>query len=59
MYDVVEVQCPWCFEHLEVGLQMDDWGQLTLDCQVCCRPWVMHVTRDEYGDPVVRVERED
>lgn len=59
MYDVVEVQCPWCFERVEIGLDMGDWGEMTRDCDVCCHPWRMTVTRDEYGDPVVRVEREE
>jgi hypothetical protein len=27
------------------------------DCEVCCNPWQVTITRDRYGDPEVRVER--
>jgi hypothetical protein len=29
------------------------------DCEVCCNPWQMTVTRDRDGDPDVRIERLD
>jgi hypothetical protein len=59
MYDVVMVQCPWCLEKIELALDMTDWGEMVRDCEVCCRPWKMVVERDEYGDAVVYLDRED
>lgn len=57
MYDVLEVQCPWCCERLEIALDMTDWGEMVQDCDVCCHPIRLVVSRDEYGDPVVDVDR--
>ena len=59
MYDVVEVQCPWCFERMEISIEMDEWGEMVLDCQVCCRPWRLVVHRDRDGDPVLDLDRAD
>ena len=59
MYDVVEVQCPWCFERMEISIEMDEWGEMILDCQVCCRPWRLVVHRDQDGDPVLDLDRAD
>jgi sarcosine oxidase delta subunit len=54
------VQCPYCGE--QVYLELDAYGahqeQYTEDCSVCCRPWVVSVTRD--GEEVsVSLARED
>lgn len=57
MYDVLEIQCPWCFERLEIALDMTDWGEMVQDCDVCCHPMRLVVRRDEHGDPVVDVDR--
>ncbi|MGE5233545.1 MAG: CPXCG motif-containing cysteine-rich protein [Acidobacteriota bacterium] len=57
MIDHVEVQCPWCGEWLELDLEADVHGDLVQDCEVCCRPIQVRVTRDRWGDPDVRVER--
>jgi len=59
MYDLVMVQCPWCLERVELALDMTDWGEMVRDCEVCCRPWKMTVERDEHGDAVVHLDRED
>ena len=40
-----EVQCPYCGEWITLWLDPTDLGELTMDCEVCCRPWVLHVTR--------------
>lgn len=57
--DVLEVQCPWCFERVEIAVESDTWGTLVQDCEVCCNPWQVTITRDRYGDVDVRVERSD
>jgi hypothetical protein len=40
------VYCPYCGEHTEITLEPDVLGTLVMDCEVCCRPWEVHVTRD-------------
>lgn len=55
--DVVQVQCPYCMEQLEVVVEPDDAGRMVQDCDVCCRPWEMSVERDDDGNPHVMVTR--
>jgi len=55
--DEIEIQCPWCGEYLWIGIEADVLGELVQDCEVCCRPMTIVVTRDEWGDANVRVER--
>jgi hypothetical protein len=55
--DVVSLQCPWCFEVVEIDLDPETEGDLVQDCEVCCNPWQLHVTRDEDGTPSVQVDR--
>jgi len=42
-------QCPYCGEEVEVDV--DPIGASTEryieDCPVCCRPWAVHVSREE------------
>lgn len=57
--DRIEVQCPWCCERVEISIEPDTRGTLVQDCEVCCNPWQVTVTRDRYGDTDVRVERLD
>lgn len=53
----IEVQCPYCGERVEIAIAPDVWGEMVQDCEVCCNPWQLTVTRDRDGDPDVRVER--
>jgi len=57
--DVVEIQCPYCGEVLELQVEEDLRGKLIQDCEVCCNPIQLEIRRDEWGDPEVRVERTD
>jgi hypothetical protein len=41
-----EVTCPYCGEHGEIYIEPDVIGTLVQDCEVCCRPWQVHVSRD-------------
>lgn len=53
---VVRIQCPYCFEVVEVALEPDVEGEMIFDCEVCCRPWLVVVSWR--GDlPDVRVSR--
>jgi prolyl-tRNA synthetase len=57
MDDTVEVSCPWCGEQQELWVDPATTGQMVQDCDVCCRPWQVHVSRDEHGTLSVHVER--
>ena len=54
MDDTVEITCPYCFERVEIYVDPDSRGELVRDCDVCCHPWTLHVSRDENGE--LRVE---
>jgi hypothetical protein len=51
------VQCPWCFESMEIAVEADVEGSYVQDCEVCCRPWAVTVRRDADGDVIVDVGR--
>lgn len=57
MDDIVTVQCPYCFEVVEIDLDPETRGALVQDCEVCCNPWQLHVHRDEDGNVTVDIER--
>jgi hypothetical protein len=57
MDDSALVQCPYCFEVVELYVDPETKGQLVQDCDVCCRPWLVRVEHDETGAPSVSVER--
>lgn len=54
-----EVECPYCGETVEIVI--DKSGGATQDyvedCEVCCRPWKVHVTLDVGGAIEVRLEQ--
>ena len=52
------VSCPYCGEPGEIYLEFDVAGRLVQDCEVCCNPWVVVVTRDG-DDRYVQVSRAD
>ena len=43
------VTCPYCGEEVEIYLEPDVTGTLVQDCEVCCQPWQVRVTRDGDG----------
>jgi hypothetical protein len=57
MDDAANVQCPYCFEWLELYVDPDTTGSFVQDCDVCCHPWQVYVERDGDGAPVVMVSR--
>ena len=56
--DEIEVQCPYCFERVEITIEPDTWGSFVQDCEVCCNPWRVRV-HDDDGERSVSVMRAD
>jgi hypothetical protein len=57
VFDFVQVTCPYCFELVEMELDPETRGELVHDCEVCCNPWRVRVSRDADGNAFVDVER--
>ncbi len=55
---IVSVTCPFCGEPGEIYVEPDVRGQFVQDCEVCCNPWLVRVTRDG-RERVVEVSRGD
>lgn len=53
-----EVGCPYCGEMVTLGIDPAGGAVQTYveDCQVCCRPWQVHVSYDDHGAAHVWVE---
>ncbi len=49
----VSVDCPYCGETNDLVLDPATAGALVQDCEVCCRPWDLHIARDAEGQLVV------
>jgi hypothetical protein len=54
----VEVSCPYCGEAITIGVDPAGGAVQTYveDCQVCCRPWQVHLSYDEHGAAHVWLE---
>lgn len=46
------VTCPYCGEDGEIYVEPDVHGSFVQDCEVCCNPWLVRVTRDADGRSV-------
>jgi hypothetical protein len=55
--DQRHLTCPWCFEAVEMYIDPQTVGEMVEDCAVCCRPWLLRVSRDWEGALYVEVER--
>ncbi|MEJ7810557.1 MAG: CPXCG motif-containing cysteine-rich protein [Gemmatimonadaceae bacterium] len=53
--------CPYCGELNEVALDPGSGAlqEYVEDCQVCCRPWVVHVEYHADGSATVRADAAD
>jgi len=51
------VQCPYCGAEIDFFVDPDTTGSYVEDCEVCCRPWAVSVSRDEVGQMSVFVDR--
>jgi hypothetical protein len=58
MDDTHVVTCPFCGEQIEIYIEPDVRGSYVQDCEVCCNPWTVRVTRDE-DEVYVEVGRAD
>ena len=43
------VACPYCGEEGEIYVEPDVHGSFVQDCEVCCNPWLVRVTRGPGG----------
>lgn len=57
MDDSCICRCPYCGQFVEMDVDPQTNGDMIQDCDVCCRPWQVHVQHDELGDPHVQIER--
>ena len=57
MQTTAQVQCPWCFEVVEIWIDPETEGHLVRDCEVCCRPWDVYVSRGASGRLQVTLRR--
>ena len=57
MDDTSTVACPYCFEVVEIYVDPQSEGELIHDCDVCCRPWSLMVSRDQDGALTVSATR--
>ena len=57
MDDTALLTCPYCFEAVEVYIDPQSEGELIRDCDVCCRPWSLQVSRGADGELFVRATR--
>lgn len=46
------VTCPYCGEEVEISVEEDVRGSFVQDCEVCCNPWLVRVTRAGDGADV-------
>ncbi|OJT01081.1 CPXCG motif-containing cysteine-rich protein [Marinobacter nauticus] len=58
--DSVLIQCPYCWETLEISVDPSVAEQEYVeDCQVCCQPIVLTVTFNEQLTPTVQARAEN
>jgi hypothetical protein len=50
--DAFVVTCPYCGEEVELDVEEDVRGSFVQDCEVCCNPWLVRVTRSSDGSRV-------
>lgn len=53
------VLCPHCFQAVDVDIDPESEGVMVQDCDVCCRPLRLRVSRDRGGGVQVEVTREN
>lgn len=52
------VTCPYCGEEIEIYVEPDVRGSYVQDCEVCCNPWTVRVSRED-DEVYVAVGRAD
>ena len=57
MLEAAVYECPYCGEEVETTVDLSAGDQTYIeDCQVCCRPWQVHLSYDDHGGAHVWVE---
>ncbi len=56
--DTHVVTCPYCGEEVEIYIEPDVRGSYVQDCEVCCNPWTVRVSRED-DELYVEVGRAD
>ena len=51
------IQCPFCFESVDIWLDPTDEGSMIRDCDVCCNPWQLNIERSRDGGVRIEVSR--
>ena len=41
----IDIECPYCGETVSIAIEADLSGDLIQDCEVCCNPWRLRLTR--------------
>ncbi|HTN33445.1 MAG TPA: CPXCG motif-containing cysteine-rich protein [Marinobacter sp.] len=58
--DSVLIQCPYCWETLDISVDPSVPEQEYVeDCQICCQPILIHVTFDDNLTPQVDARAEN
>ena len=52
MDDDFQITCPYCGEQIELRIEADVRGSFVQDCEVCCNPWLVRVTRSVDGTDI-------
>ena len=58
MDDTFLVTCPYCGEDVEIYVEAEMRGSFVQDCEVCCNPWRVRVSRQD-GERSVDIARAD
>jgi hypothetical protein len=45
MDELFDVTCPYCGEQVEIYVEPEMSGRFVQDCEVCCNPWRVRVSR--------------
>lgn len=54
------VQCPFCWEEIEIVYEPDEGSDhFVCDCTVCCHPINFQVVGDPYGDTYLVARSDD
>lgn len=56
--ELFDVTCPYCGEAVQIYIEPDVRGRFVQDCEICCNPWLVHVS-GRRGGRVVNVTRGD
>lgn len=60
MLEPTTVQCPYCWESIEIVVDLSLGEQEYIeDCSVCCHPITLHIRPDEAGGAEVQAFGEE